>query len=91
MDVTARGYVEAMASPQSGAEALLAAVPELDPELVEASSAYLAPRYASSPGVWGRIDGDRWAAFVDFLVEAGIVEEAGDVEAGYTNDLLPGD
>lgn len=89
MDVTARGYREAMADPQAASDALLAAVPELEPALVEASSEYLATRYASSPEAWGRIDPERWSAFVDFLIEAGIVEEAGDVEAGYTNDLLP--
>ena len=91
MDVTARGYREAMADPEAAADALLDAVPELDRQLVEASSEFLATRYASSPEAWGRIDADRWAAFVDFLVEAEIVEEAGDVEAGYTDDLLPGD
>jgi ABC-type nitrate/sulfonate/bicarbonate transport system substrate-binding protein len=91
MDVTARGYREAMADPQAASDALLGAVPELDPQLVEASSEYLSTRYASSPDTWGRIDPDRWSAFVDFLVEAGVVEEAGDVEAGYTDELLPGD
>jgi ABC-type nitrate/sulfonate/bicarbonate transport system substrate-binding protein len=90
LDATARGYREAMEDPGAAADALLAAAPELDEELVRASAGYLAGQYASDPEVWGRQDADTWARFVDFLVEAGLVEEGVDVEASYTNEFLPG-
>lgn len=89
LEVTARGYRQAMTDPQAAADALLEAVPELDRELVERSSVYLATRYAAVPSAWGRMEADRWTAFVDFLVEAGLIEEAIDVEAAYTDRFLP--
>lgn len=89
MDVTARGYREAMADPEAAGDALLGAVPDLDPDLVARSSEYLSTRYAEDPQAWGEMDAERWTTFVDFLVEAGLIEEAIDVDAAYTNAYLP--
>ena len=89
MEATARGYRGAMAVPQVAADALLDAVPELDRDLVERSSEYLATRYASDPDRWGRMDADRWTAFVGFLVEAGLIEEPIEVDDAFTNRFLP--
>lgn len=89
MEVTARGYREAMADPQASADALLAAVPDLDPDLVERSSEYLSTRYAEDPEQWGLMTEERWTDFVAFLVDAGLIEEPIDVDAAYTNELLP--
>ncbi len=88
MDATARGYREAMADPEASADALLEAVPELDPDLVAQSSEYLSTRYSEDPAAWGQMDQGRWTEFVDFLVEAGLIEEAIDVDAAYTNQFL---
>ncbi len=88
MDATARGYREAMADPGASAAALLEAVPELDPDLVAQSSEYLSTRYSEDPGAWGQMDQERWRDFVDFLVEAGLIEEAIDIDAAYTNQFL---
>ncbi|HYI61396.1 MAG TPA: ABC transporter substrate-binding protein [Acidimicrobiales bacterium] len=90
MAATARGYRQAMAQPQAAADALLEAVPELDRDLVERSSAYLATRYAADPAAWGRMEAERWTLFVTFLVEAGLIDEAIDVDAAYTDRFLPG-
>ncbi len=90
MEVTARGYREAMVDPQASADALVAAVPDVDPELVAMSSEYLSTRYSEDPERWGQMDEERWTEFVDFLVDAGLIDEPIDVEAAYTNRFLPG-
>ncbi len=87
--VTARGYETVAGDPPAGAAALVAAVPELDPELVEPAVAYYAPRFVADGGVWGEMDAAVWVRFAEFLVEAGILEDVGDVGSAWTNDLLP--
>src|SRR5690606_17463223 len=89
MEATARGYEHAMENPEEAADALLAAAPELDEALVRASSEYLSTRFVDAGRQWGLQDEEIWTAFVDFLVEAGLIEEAIDVPAAYTNDFLP--
>jgi len=85
---TRRGYQGAMADPTGAADALIAAVPEVDADLVRASARYLATRYAEDPADWGRQDARVWTRFAAFLQDAGMVDEDVDVEASFTNDLL---
>ncbi len=85
---TARGYEQAIDDPEAAADALLAAAPELDEELVRASAAYLAGHYAPD-GRWGVQDAAIWEAFTAFLRDGGILQEDIDVDAAWTNDFLP--
>jgi hypothetical protein len=78
-----------MSDPGAAADALLKAVPELDPKLVRASAAYLAPRYADDPRTWGHQDAAVWRRFVAFLRKAGLIKTGIKVADAYTNDLLP--
>lgn len=87
---TRRGYQEAMASPETAAATLLAAVPELDGELVERSAAHLAGLYAEDPGRWGLQDVEVWRRFAEFLSGAGLVEDEVEVDAAFTNRFLTG-
>jgi len=89
MAVTARGYRAAMARPDAAADALLAAVPELDGDLVRRSARYLASRYAEDADAWGRQDDAVWRRFVAFLAEAGLIEDEIDIADAYTNRFLP--
>ena len=50
---TAKGYADAMTDPSRAVEALMAAAPELDRDLVTRSADYLSTRYADSPAVVG--------------------------------------
>lgn len=86
---TARGYQEAAADPEAAADALLAAAPALDEELVRLSAEYLAPHYLDGSGAWGVQQAETWAGFVDFLVSAELAEPT-DPDELWTNDLLPG-
>lgn len=89
LDAVARGYRDAMTDPAAAAEAVLAASPELDRELVEASAEYLATHYASDPADWGRQTAETWDGFLDFLAEHDIAGAGLDADALWTNDYLP--
>lgn len=88
LDATARGYAAAIADPAAAADALLAAAPELDEDLVRASARYLAPRYAPD-GDWGVQDAQVWTDFTAFLTDAEVLTGAVDVDAAWTNEFLP--
>lgn len=90
MEATARGYRTAIDDPDAAADALLAGAPELDEELVRASAAYLADRYAPD-GPWGMQEAAVWGEFTAFLRTAGILTDDIDVDAAWTNDFLPVD
>ncbi|MHA1553399.1 MAG: ABC transporter substrate-binding protein [Alphaproteobacteria bacterium] len=87
---TARGYAHAIAHPQDAASALLAAVPELDADLVHAAARYHAPRYTKDGEVWGWQQGDTWRRFERFLREAGLTTTDVDSDAAFTNAFLAG-
>jgi ABC-type nitrate/sulfonate/bicarbonate transport system substrate-binding protein len=83
------GYRKAIADPQAAADALMAAAPESDRKLVDASTRFLAPFYATQPGKWGHQDPKVWRRFGDFLVTHGIVKGPFDTNAAFTNAFLP--
>jgi ABC-type nitrate/sulfonate/bicarbonate transport system substrate-binding protein len=89
MEATSRGYEYAMEHPDEAAEALLAAVPELDEQLVKLSAEYLASRYVDEGRQWGLQDEAIWTRFEQFLRDAGLTDTEVDVAAAYTNDFLP--
>jgi ABC-type nitrate/sulfonate/bicarbonate transport system substrate-binding protein len=88
MQVTKRGYQAAMHDPDAAADALIHAVPEVDPKLVRASAKYLATRYADDPAAWGRQQKVVWTRFAAFLHEAGMIDGTFDVTSAFTNSLL---
>lgn len=91
MEATARGYELAMDDPDAAADALLEASPELDEELVRLSAEYLSTRFVDEGRAWGTQDLETWERFTTFLVDAGMIDEAIDNEAAFTNDFLPGE
>lgn len=86
--VMSRGYDAVVADPPAGAAALIDAVPEADTELVGAAVDYYAPRFIVGER-FGEMDAATWDRFAAFLVDAGLLDEIGDVDAAWTNDLLP--
>ena len=67
------------------------AAPELktNSALVYASQEYLAGEYIADAARWGEFDGQRWAAFFNWLNENELLEAEIDPNFGYTNDYLP--
>lgn len=91
VQATARGYAYAIENPEEAAQILIDAVPELDPDLVQASAEWLAPRYQSDAPRWGQQSGEVWERFSQFLVDNDILGAMLDTEAAFTNEFLPGD
>jgi len=83
------GYQTAARDPQTAADDLLAAAPELDRDLVERSARYLATRYADDPARWGWQDAKTWDGFVGFLEKHDLVATGFDTDAAWTDDYLP--
>ena len=86
---TSRGYRVAIDDPAQAAEILLDAVPELDSDLVRASTEWLSEQYQSDAARWGEQSEEVWQGFTDFLVEHEIITEAFNVTDVFTNDFLP--
>lgn len=86
---TSRGYQFAAAQPKEAADLLLRAVPELDRKLVTASATSLAPKYIASGKRWGEQDPAVWTTFEAYLRQGGLLKQALDVQAAYTNAFLP--
>ena len=90
VEALSRGYTWAAENPDEAADILLAAAPELDPELVHASQAYLSEQYIADASQWGVIDPARWNAFYRWITENGLSEEPIADGTGFTNEYLPG-
>ena len=86
-----RGYTYAAENPREAADILMEAAPELkaNSALVYASQEYLAGEYIADAARWGEFDGERWAAFFNWLNENDLMEQKLDPDFGYTNDYLP--
>ena len=83
-----RGYEFAAERPDEAAEILIEAVPELDPALIRAAQASIAPAYIADAASWGEIDPERWERFFAWLNDEGLVENSFDPGAGYTLGFL---
>ncbi len=96
---TARGYEEAVANPETATAILAETADELEKaaDFLAESQRRLAPAVLEDRQ-WGRMSGDRWRAFVDWLAAEEILATVNgshlpagelDVDALYTNELLP--
>lgn len=86
---TRQGYEAAIADPDAAAQTLVAAVPELDIELVTASQKWLAEQYKAEVAQWGYISPDRWNKFYQWLNDNDLVEQPIADDTGFSNDYLP--
>ena len=86
-----KGYTYAAEHPAEAADILMEAAPELkaNSALVYASQEYLAGEYIADAARWGEFDGERWAAFFNWLNENDLMEAEIDPDFGSTNDYLP--
>ena len=84
-----RGYTFAAENPDEAADILLAAVPELDEELVRASQKWISPYYVAEAPRWGEQKESVWQAYSEWLATNGVVADPGDVNEAFTNQFLP--
>lgn len=85
----ARGYEFAIQNPDEAGAILLEAAPELDPDLVNESQAWLSPRYQAEASQWGIQTEARWQQYADWMANHGIIENPIDAAAAFTNQFLP--
>ncbi len=88
VEATLRGYEFAIEKPVEAAEILIAAEPDLDPELVKRSQEWLSPRYQDDAEKWGIQDSGRWEVFAKFMFENGIIEKEIDATEAFTNEFI---
>ncbi|MBB6453218.1 ABC-type nitrate/sulfonate/bicarbonate transport system substrate-binding protein [Salirhabdus euzebyi] len=85
----AKGYQVAIDSPEEAADILIEAVPDLDPELVKASQAWLAPKYQDDAERWGEQKLEVWENYASWMYEHDLLEGQLDSEKAFTNEFLP--
>ncbi|MCU6708919.1 ABC transporter substrate-binding protein [Paenibacillus sp. J5C_2022] len=84
-----KGYQYAIDNPADAAEVLIAAEPDLNPELVRASQQWLSPRYQDDAPRWGEQKLSVWSNFSEWLFENKLLEAELDAEKAFTNEFLP--
>jgi ABC-type nitrate/sulfonate/bicarbonate transport system substrate-binding protein len=89
MAALSRGYDFAIQNPSEAAELLLAAVPELDTELVKESQDWLSKYYQADAPRWGEQKEAVWQGYTDWMVENGILSAPISVSDAFTNYFLP--
>lgn len=89
MEALTRGYNFTIQNPEEAAELLLAAVPELDTELVKASQYWLSEYYKADAPRWGEQKAGIWQDYADWMVEHNILQATISAVDAFTNDYLP--
>jgi len=84
-----RGYTFAIQDPEAAAAILLQEVPELGKDLVQSSQAWLSPRYQAEAARWGEQQQSVWEGYAGWMLDHGIIKQAIDAKAAYTNEFLP--
>lgn len=84
-----RGYTFAIQDPEAAAAILLRVAPELEPALVQASQAWLSPRYQAEAPRWGEQRLEVWQMYSTWMAEHGILTAPIDAAAAFTNEFLP--
>ncbi len=89
MEALSRGYDFAIQNPGEAANLLLAAVPELDTELVKASQDWLSKYYQADAPRWGEQKESVWQDYSDWMVEHGVLSAPISASDVFTNEFLP--
>lgn len=84
-----KGYNFAIDKPSEAADILIAAVPDLNPELVKKSQEWLASRYQDDAKRWGEQKLEVWKNYSEWMEKNNLLEGKFDPKAAFTNDYLP--
>ncbi|WP_238600585.1 ABC transporter substrate-binding protein [Metasolibacillus meyeri] len=82
-----KGYEFAINNPQEAAAILIAAEPDLSPELVKRSQEWLSPRYKEGATAWGVQEASRWENFANFMIKHQIIDEV-EIQQAFTNEFI---
>lgn len=89
LEATGRGYAYCVQNPESAAEILWKAVPELDKNQVKASLEYLKAEFISDAPQWGIQDISVWQNFADWMYKKHIIQKNLKAQELFTNEFLP--
>ena len=89
MAATAQGNEYAARNPDEAAELLLAAAPELDPQLTRKSQAILSTQYLAEAPRWGVMTAEQWRRHADWMAENKLIAKPIDAARAFSNDFLP--
>jgi ABC-type nitrate/sulfonate/bicarbonate transport system substrate-binding protein len=86
---TSAGYQFAIANPDQAADILLAAVPELNRELVKRSQQYLKGQYQADAARWGEQKAEVWRGYAAWMAERKLITKMIDPAQAFTTKFLP--
>lgn len=86
---TSQGYEFAIKDPETAADILLKAAPELDAELVKKSQQWLADKYQDDAKQWGEQKLEVWENYANWMSENNVLEGKFEPENAFTNEFLP--
>lgn len=89
LTAVSKGYNFAIENPEKAADILIEAVPDLDPELVKASQAWLSPKYQDDAAKWGVQDIAVWENYSNWMYENDLLETELNATDAFTNEFLP--
>ena len=89
MKAVSKGYQFAIDHPDQAADILIREVPDLNPELVKKSQAWISPRYKDDAKVWGWQKEEVWAGYAKWLSDHRLLEGKFVPREAFTNEFLP--
>ncbi|MGD8190755.1 ABC transporter substrate-binding protein [Brevibacillus ginsengisoli] len=89
MVATAKGYQEAISNPSEAATILLKNAPELNPELVKQSQAWLSTKYQDDAPQWGVQKEEVWDRYAKWMYDRKLIPKMIEPSKAFTNDFLP--
>ncbi|TCS95907.1 ABC-type nitrate/sulfonate/bicarbonate transport system substrate-binding protein [Hazenella coriacea] len=89
MKAVSQGYEFSIQNPEQAADILIKAEPDLDPDLVKKSQAWLSKRYQDDAPRWGEQKVEVWTNYANWLKKYQLLEGEFDPATAFTNDFLP--
>jgi ABC-type nitrate/sulfonate/bicarbonate transport system substrate-binding protein len=89
MKAVSQGYTFAIQNPDDAAAILLEQTPESGAELLNASQAWLSPRYQADAVRWGEQKLEVWQNYAKWMADQKIIDTPIDAATAFTNDFLP--
>lgn len=84
-----KGYEFAIEHPEEAAEILSEKEPDLNPDLVQRSQAWVSEKYRDDAAQFGVQEEDRWKKVEAFMLDYDIIEEPIQKDQAFTNEFLP--
>ncbi len=84
-----KGYAFAIEKPDEAAAILHDAAPETDIAVLNASQAWLSPRYQAEAARWGAQQSSVWENYGAWMLKQGLIEKPLDASQAFTNEFLP--